>query len=199
MFTPKFRPNGIAGAALLLMFVLAPQGAGALDDRDVEVLSALIVHGLEANTPLVVIAGRTTGDPAAIAADDAVEDAIAGGLGVPLRALENWARRNAAPHPIERALDLPVSYQMLDDETLGELFDDVDPQTGWQHFFERFPGAPGIVRLSQPGYDDSLSQALVYVEHQCGAECGAGRLVALSRDDAGVWRVDGGAIVWMSE
>lgn len=195
-----FRP--VRGAVISTVLLVAALAAGpapaALDDRDVRVLSALLTHGLEAGTPLVVVAERTTGDPAAITADDALRDAVAGGLEVPPEALASWSRRNAGAHRIERPLDLPVSYQLLDDETLAELFDDAEPGAGWARFFARFEGAPGIVRVSRPGYDDALATAVVYVEHQCGATCGAGRLVRLSSDGT-AWRVDGGAVVWMSE
>ncbi len=168
-------------------------------DREVRVLSALINHGVAPDTPIIIIADHTTGDPAAVASDDDTALAIVEELGIPRATLDDWSLRNVAPQLIDRPLDLQVSYQMLSESGLSELFGDVEPQDGWTAFFTRYTGAPGIVRISRAGFDDSLSHALVYIEHQCGAECGAGRLVHLVQETTGAWQVQEGAVVWMTE
>lgn len=174
-------------------------GAAPFGDREVHVLSALINHGLAPDTPIIVIAERTTGDPASVASDDETQMAIVQELGIPAATLDDWSLRNAASRLIDRPLDIDVSYQMLSEAGLSEMFGDVEPQDGWTAFFTRFAGAPGILRVSRAGFDDSLSHALVYIEHQCGAECGAGRLVHLVLETDGAWRVQEGAVVWMTE
>ena len=206
---PSRRPALTALLAGTLSFLAAMLVTAAsppsLEDRDLEVLSALINHGLESGTPMVIIAERTTGDPVAIAADDDTLNAIIAGLEIPRDAYDHWTVRNRASHVIDRPLDLSVSYQMLNDKTLSELFKDVTPADGWTTFFTRYAGAPGILRVSRPGFDDTFTHALVYVEHACGAECGAGRLVHLVRgsgDGQGNgqrWQVQDGAMVWMTK
>lgn len=170
----------------------------AFTERELEVLAALINHGVAPNTPVVIIADHTTGDPAAVVVDAETASAIVTQLEIPRATLDNWSLRNTLPRLIDQPLSLEVSYHLLSERSLSELFDNVEPQQGWIEFFKRYPGAPGILRLSRAGFDDSLSHALVYIEHQCGAECGAGRLVHLERA-GGVWSVQGGALVWMTE
>lgn len=203
MKTSSHLTYGVVAVALSMLVAInnpvSAEGAAPFGDREVQVLSALINHGLAPDTSIVVIADHTTGDPASVASDDDTATAIVQELGIPRATLDDWSLRNIAPRLIDRPLDIEVSYQMLSESGLSELFSDVEPQDGWTAFFTRFSGAPGILRVSRAGFDDSLTHALVYIEHQCGAECGAGRLVHLLRDIDGAWRVREGAVVWMTE
>ena len=168
-------------------------------DDEIRVLSALINHGVTPDTPIVVIADRTTGDPATVASDGDTALAIVENLGIPKATLDDWSFKNIVAHVINQPLDIEVSYKMLSEITLNELFGDVEPETGWNKFFARYSGAPGLLRVSRAGFDDSFSHALVYIEYQCGAECGAGRLVHLARATEGEWNVQQGAVVWLTD
>lgn len=169
---------------------------GSLEQRELEIYSSLINHGLADTVPIVVLAAETTGDPAAIAGyEDAA--ALIDELGVPAETLRNWQRRNTGLFAIDSPLKLNVSYQMLDAKTRAEIFADVEPEAGWSRFFARFVGAPGLLRLSRAGFDDNLDHALVYVEYQCGVDCGSGRLIHLANESGDSWQVMNAALVWM--
>lgn len=184
---------------LLLLWGVAPQAAAisTYGERELGVWSALVNHGLEGSTKMLVLAAQTTGDAAAIARDAATTASIVKQLDVPASAFADWQRRNARIDSIDAALKLKVSYQVLDPKTSKTLFEGIAPGAGWENFFKRFPGAPGLLRLSHVGFDDTLSHALVYIEHECGAECGTGHLFHLSLVTGGAWRVQGGVTVWM--
>lgn len=184
---------------LLVALPLAPAAAAALAyaERELGVWSALINHGLEASAKMVVVAEQTSGDPAAIARDATTGATIVKQLEVPSSAFADWQRRNTRVDAIDATLHLQISYQVLDAKTRKALFEGVAPATGWENFFKRFPGAPGLLRLSHVGFDDSLSHALVYVEHECGAECGTGHLFHLRLSPGGAWQVQAGVTVWM--
>ena len=168
-------------------------------DHEISVLSALINHGVAIDTPIVVIADYTTGDPATVSADKDTVIAIVEKLGIPRATVDDWSYRNVTKHLINQPLDIDMSYQMLSEMALEELFGDSEPDVGWNKFFTRYSGAPGLLRVSRVGFDDSLSHALVYIEYQCGTECGAGRLVHLTRTTEGQWNVREGAVVWLTE
>lgn len=184
---------------LLLLLNLAPvaHAAASYTERELGVWSSLINHGLDADAKMVVLAEQTSGDAARIAPDAAAIDSIAKQLEVPKSAFTDWLRRNARVDHIDTTLTLKVSYQVLDAETRKQLFEGVEPATGWENFFKRYAGAPGILRISHVGFDDTLSHALVYVEHECGAECGTGHLFHLGLRSGGGWDVKGGVTVWM--
>jgi len=184
--------------ATTLAWCGAPWAAPRTSAVDVEVLGALLTHGLGPDSGTLVIANETTGDPAALAADPATGAELVKQLGTPPDAFEDWARRNARREPLDRPLPLAVPYRLLGNDVLDELFEGVEPRQGWQQFFARYEGAPGLLRASRVGYDASGLHALVYVEHQCGAECGAGRLAYLVREN-GAWTVKDAVIIWMTE
>lgn len=182
---------------LLLALPLGARAAATYAERELGVWSALINHGLDSGTKMVVVADQTSGDPARIARDAATIDTLVKQLGVPKSTFDDWQRRNARIDVIDATLTLKVSYQVLDAKTRKQLFDGVEPSRGWENFFKRFQGAPGILRISHAGFDDTLAHALVYVEHECGAECGAGHLFHLALQSGGAWQVQGGVTVWM--
>ena len=106
---------------------------------------------------------------------------------------------NAGTALIDRPLRLDITYQLLDQDERRKLFAAAEPKLAWSQFFARYEGAPGLLRLSRAGFDDTREHALVYVEHQCGVECGAGRLIHLQRGADREWQVKGAALVWMVE
>jgi hypothetical protein len=55
-----------------------------------------------------------------------------------------------------------------------------------------------VVRLSRVAFDAQHLQALVYLEFQCGPECGSGRLVQIARDPSGRWQVQSGELIWIA-
>jgi len=189
----------------LLCLVLASSRVAAADAgqpniglTEAEVLAAVIDHGRSADHSLLVIADETTADPAALTANDETLALLARDLALPAGLVTDWARRNAERSPLDRPLALTVSYRAVSRKTLDELFDGVDPAAGWERFYAHFAGAPGLLRVSRVGFDEFALSALVYVELQCGADCGSARLVHLDRA-AGSWQVKDAVLVWMTD
>lgn len=185
-----------------LIFFIAGSYACAADDatlqqREIAAYSALINHGLAGDVPLVVLGAVTTGDPAAVTGQDDAA-ALIKELGVPADALSDWQQRNRTRTPLPQPLNIDASYLLLDETDLADLFKTDDPGAGWESFFSRYAKAPGLLRLSRAGFDAALEHALVYVEHHCGAACGSGRLMHLSRSGE-TWQVRDAALIWMAE
>ncbi|MCB1746789.1 MAG: hypothetical protein H6977_15380 [Gammaproteobacteria bacterium] len=195
---PPRRPGCRALLALALLLASA-SAAATLGEREAAVFEALLNHGLEPGTPIVVIAEETTGDPAAIGTHLAESAELAAELGAPPGTLDDWVRRNAQRVTIDRPLRLAATYQLLDAEQRAKLFSAEAPQLAWSQFFEHYRGAPGLIALSRAGFDADFEHALMYIEHHCGVECGAGRLVLLSLGADGAWHVNGAAPLWMAD
>jgi hypothetical protein len=186
-------------AVILALCACVTHGASATSavERDLGVWTALIAHGLAPGSRNVVIADETTGDPSALGVKTDARAAVINELGLPPAAFDDWVRRNHTQDPIAHPLKLEVSYQVLSAKLRAELFADVAPALGWQQFDARFPDTNGWIRLSHVGFSDDYRQALVYLEHQCGATCGTGHLFRLDATMQGSWIVADGLIVWM--
>ena len=189
------------GLAFLVVVATLPARVAADTVHDIEIAlyETIVNHGLADDPRILVIAAETTGDPAAIAEHGEAARAIVADLGAPAETLDGWVRMNAGTAIIDRPLRLDITYQLLDQDARRKLFAAAAPQLAWSQFFARYEGAPGLLRLSRAGFDDTREHALVYVEHQCGVECGAGRLIHLQRSADQRWQVKGAALVWMVE
>lgn len=195
--------------ALLLMPLLAlaappkpaapPAVAEALpeDVAQYAVWSALLAHGLPADTQEIIIAAQTTTDTNPVVAPGANLEAVAKKLALDPALLRGWLRANESRETLTPRLTLKAKYQLLDDATRAKIFAGEDPVANWARFKQRYPDAPGILRLSRAAFDPFQQQALVYLEFSCGPACGSGRLIHAARDGKG-WKALSGELIWIA-
>jgi hypothetical protein len=63
-------------------------------------------------------------------------------------------------------------------------------------FQQRFPNNLGYIAVSQPGFNFSKTEAILYIDHFCGL-CGSGGYVMM-RKVSGIWRVVDQSNTWIS-
>lgn len=175
----------------------APPGL-ALDALEYQIIAAVLKHGLEPGQSHVVFAETTVPGPGRLVKNAEEVAKVAKQLEVPPELLDDWAVRNAKPARLKTGQGLGVAYELVGFEEQRRLFSSTDPAAGWAAFHQRFPQAPLLIRVSRAGFDAGLTHALVYVEFECGAECGSGRLVTLVRAPGGGYTVKDGALIWMT-
>ena len=104
-------------------------------------------------------------------------------------------------------LALSVSCKILGQQELQELFprnevkidQSVDSiKDSWNRYYEKYPGAQGIMQVSRIGFDTDGSQALVYVANFSGLLLGGGYYVLLVREE-NTWVIHDISVVWGSE
>lgn len=198
------RSHWLRGALLCLpLFALAakpeaPEPVATPDDTaEYALWSALITHGLGADAGQIVIADQTTTETGGVAAPGAKLDELAKKLDVTPALLEAWLAANDHAMPLARRFSLKVDYRLLDARQRAELFTATDPAAGWAKFRERFPTAPGLLRLSRAAFDPDQRRALAYIEYTCGPACGSGRLIRAERKGQG-WQVLSGELIWIA-
>lgn len=90
-------------------------------------------------------------------------------------------------------VSLPYFLVTAQDETL--IFS--SRTNGWQNFYQRYPGAQGLLAFSLIGFNSARSQALVYYADQSNYVGGAGYLVLLTKKkDA--WAIVKQDMLWIS-
>ena len=67
----------------------------------------------------------------------------------------------------------------------------------WYTFHKDNPASSGAITLSRVGYDEELSEALVYVEYYCGILCATGKYFSLEKKD-GTWIIIHEYMRWIS-
>jgi hypothetical protein len=100
---------------------------------------------------------------------------------------------NAVPTQIRAKLHLPrgaeavfLSSKELGHMTRSDFLQRFPDNQSWDHVF-----------MSQPGFNFSKTEAILYIDHTCGGLCGGGGYI-LMRKVNGVWRIVEEHIIWMS-
>jgi hypothetical protein len=107
----------------------------------------------------------------------------------------NYLDRNDRSYLLATDMEIGKEYTLLDGQEMGELFS--DSNKGWDEFYRRYPGSPGITTFSKVGFNAEMTEALVYMGTQLHYLAGTGNLVRLEKQD-GVWKVVDQIMLWIS-
>jgi hypothetical protein len=110
--------------------------------------------------------------------------------------VDDYKEKNKTARRLERAFDLSIPYVLVEDQSLEALLAG-DRGRGWRVFYEQHPDSGGVVGLSRVGFNNDRTQALVFVQHQCGDTCASGNYVLLTMVD-GRYRVLSRMQAWIS-
>jgi dsDNA-binding SOS-regulon protein len=103
-------------------------------------------------------------------------------------ALDDFLKKNKADVQIVFPTNAPKSVELVSAATLKEIFaakPDAKPN-GWDIFYQRFPDADGLIRISRVGIDSKSTVAIIYLGQQSGYLAGRGGICVLRRE-GGKW------------
>lgn len=169
--------------------------------EDYSLLSTVLKHGFGDNCQEVAIEQSTSAGSVALSSQDRPLTEVSEILGIDHDLLTRWRHINSTFDYLEEQFKLSCNYEILSSQELVTIFDntqDDSPETGWRNFRKARPNLVGIMRLAKPVIDHESNSALAYVEFDCGATCGSGRFVSLTKDQENRWQVSGGSLVWMA-
>ena len=108
------------------------------------------------------------------------------------------ASRSHERHSLQAlaTLQLRIPVLLLNRSMLASLPRE-DPDKYWEQYYQRFPGASGIIELSAIGYSADGSAGVLMVDTGCGSLCGNGYIVVVKRD-RGLWRLTKIENTWVS-
>lgn len=107
---------------------------------------------------------------------------------------ENYQESNKVPHTINFPLTTNKPYVLVSKFELDSLIDKYD---NWDKFNEKFPETHVVTFFSKVGFNKEGTQALVYMGHSCGGECGVGDIYLFSFDGT-EWKMKGYERIWIS-
>ena len=107
--------------------------------------------------------------------------------------VDAFRETNGQQTTFQRSFHTAVDYELVDSTQL----DSVSKNRSWPAFYKRFPGSPGLVRLSRVGINADGTQALFYASHTCSGLCGGGEYVVMARRD-GRWLIEKEIETWIS-
>ncbi len=113
-------------------------------------------------------------------------------------ARQDYRDRNKLPVALPSPCSFAAECTAMDVVRLtGMVMTKEKNDKGWDKFFERYPGAPGIFVVSRPGFNADHTEAILYVGKSCGTLCGEGTYFWLTKHD-GAWMIQGHTSVWIA-
>jgi hypothetical protein len=113
---------------------------------------------------------------------------------VPDDARRNFGTRNKNRGSIEpNKINASLNIILMPDQDSASFY----AAGGWKALYEKHPGAHGIWVISLPGINHQHDRALLYIGHSCGAMCGGGTVLLLSKE-SGSWKVVDTETLWLA-
>lgn len=102
-------------------------------------------------------------------------------------AIGDYKRRNRSRVGVQPLFHLRKSYEILpESEFIGTPIW-LRNSSRWHQYLLGHPNFPGFIELSQVGFNQDKTMAVVYMVHNCGPMCSGGDLIVLGKE-GGRWR-----------
>lgn len=117
-------------------------------------------------------------------------------------ALEDFLAKNKTPVKITMPTNGPGRVELIAKNAVDEIFSrstrDKQP-SGWNLFYQKFPGSTGLITVSRVGFDPQKNIAIVYLGEQSHFLAGHGSIRVLKREGK-KWVTAGESIgpMWVS-
>lgn len=96
---------------------------------------------------------------------------------------------------VEAKLTLPTKYVLITQAERRAIFSKPDVKQSWQSFRQKYSGANGYINVSNIGFNEDRTQALVDTFRKCGDKCGGEKMVLLTKTN-GKWSVTATHKIW---
>lgn len=170
-------------AVILLFSTLVGCGGGHAPSDTLEIYSATFsAVAPETTNPVVVREKVRFGDPPAPGVEELSE-------------LGRFTFND--PHGSFLPSDLPWTDVILISEQELQKLNSGSCEEFWEIFRSTYPREAGLFKMSDIGFSEDGSKAILYIQGQGGCTIGQGSLVVLIKD-ADEWVVDSATIIWVS-
>ena len=104
--------------------------------------------------------------------------------------VEDFKYKNRKPQTILRPFPSGTRVTFITEAERSAMFTGCmgEIKCGWKTFYDKYPGAPGITRLSRVGFNRKRDTALVYIGHVRHWEAGEGMYLLLTKTNS-EWKV----------
>lgn len=97
-----------------------------------------------------------------------------------VEAVREFSARNGGENMFETIGSIDLPHVLLKEEEFSALFN-MEGWVGWEEFYKLYPGSPGIITLSRPGFSRDDALAVIYMGHNFDWEGGSGQIHVLER------------------
>lgn len=180
----------------------APKATAAIDDEEYAVYSALIQSLYASGVKVLVIDNFVSGCvPVGNNAEGERSwqqslDKLPSKLPkLSAKTIADFKSKSRTCRNLEAKLTLPAKYILISQTERRAIFSKADVNQSWQSFQQKYPGANGYINVSNIGFNEDRTQALVDTFRKCGDKCGGERMVLLTKVN-GKWSVSATHKIW---
>jgi hypothetical protein len=116
--------------------------------------------------------------------------------------------KNETQHALENKFSLKLPCILINSDAESKVFRSMPDsradkdyaekvQSGWQQFYEEYPGAQGILTISRVGFNSNKSLAVVYIANTASLMLASGKLFFLAKKN-GTWEIQTEQLIWFS-
>ena len=180
----------------------APKPTAAIDDEEYAVYSALI-QSLYGNGAKMLVIDNFVSGCVPVGNNSEGERSWQQSLDKLPSKLPNLSAKTVADfkgksrtcRTIESKLTFPTKYILISQAERRAIFSKADVNKSWQSFQQKYSGANGYINVSNIGFNEDRTQALVDTFRKCGDKCGGERMVLMTKVK-GKWSVTATHKIW---
>lgn len=173
-------------------------GGGAVGSLDYEIYSAIIKYLNRQNNNLFIgVVDETVASTAENFTADEHFELLSGHFKELYKdTLVDFDLKNKKPVKLNNQFRGEIKFIFLNKGIYEK--DYPNTQVGWEQFFIKNPDAIGVLKVSRVGFNKENNQAFVYASYVCGADCGKGKFILLTKED-NKWELKRDMIIWKSQ
>jgi len=101
-------------------------------------------------------------------------------------AIEDYKTKNEKPMELKARFAVRSECRLMSKRAFSAFFSGADKfgslEDSWKNYYKKYPHSPGYISLSGVGFNKSMTEALVYVELECGSLCAFGRFKFVAKE-----------------
>ena len=180
----------------------APKPTAAIDDEEYAVY-AVLLQSLYGNGAKLLVLDNFVSGCVAVGNNAEGEKAWQQSLnGLPAKlpklspkTIADFKSKAQQCRNVEAKFTLPTKYLLISKQERKQIFAKPDTKQAWASFYQKYAGASGYINLSNIGFNEDRTQALVDTYRKCGANCGAEKMVLLTKVN-GKWSMAAIHKIW---
>ena len=164
--------------------------------EDIQIYTAVLKHGIPSQSDKILILEDSLVDTFSNNDENLAEN-LSKETGVSPRCFEEWSLKNRESTNIKFKISSELDISFLSAFDLDTVFNENKAKENWTRFNNLYKDYDGFIAISQIGYNDTKDQAVLLLEHHCGASCGTGKFISLIKK-LNKWSVESTMTIWLA-
>ena len=166
------------------------------DKEDIQIYNAALEHGIPSQSKKILILEDSLIDSFSNNDENLAEN-LSKETGVSPKCFKEWSLRNKESTSVKFKISSELDISFLSAYDIDTLFAGDTAKKNWEQFYSLYEDYDGFIAISRIGYNDTRNEAVLLMEHHCGASCGTGKFISLKKS-INKWDVQSTLTMWLA-